>query len=350
MFQYTPTTNNRWFEPYVRWRETAAERGIEIATWDMHPVESADVVWYMDLPQHRSDLLDVKRKAARAKFVLMILESPLGRPHAFVRANHDLFDAVTTYNWRLCDERRYFRYFLPIGAAPLPADPPFDERKPLVMINSNRLLGPFGLLAFRQPGLGGLPGVGWLFNDWKVGAGLFTQTRGELYSRRRRIARLADREFPGLLEIYGPGWRGEPVGWINKLARPRPFACGTGRRVVQKDELLPHYRFGVAFENMVGDVGYVSEKIFDTLLAGVVPLYLGDARVAEHIDPDCFIDARKFRSDREMLTFVRDCPVSEWRRLREAGRRYLNSDAAKKFFPEAFAERMNAVLAAVTAP
>ncbi len=336
--------NDRWLEPYVRVRELAATRGIEIDTWDMHALESADVVMYQDLPTHRHELLDAKRKAPHARFVLMLVESPLGRPHCFHNENHSDFDIILTYNWRLCDEKRYFRYYLPIGTAPPAADPPYSQRKPLVMINSNRLLGPMGLLAFRQPGLSGLPGIAWLFRDWKVGAsGMLHQTRGELYSRRRKLARLADREFPGLLEVFGPGWSGEPVGWISKFIRPKPFACACGPSG-RKDDLLPQYRFGIAFENVVGDVGYISEKIFDTLSAGVVPIYFGDERIAEHVDPACFVDARKFASDGDLLNWVRDCPESEWRRLREAGQKYITSDTARKFQSEAFAQRMLDVL------
>ena len=89
--------------------------------------------------------------------------------------------------------------------------------------------------------------------------------RGELYSGRRHLARRADTEFPGLLDVFGPGWNGEAVGWISKLIRPRPFACSRGPSG-RKDDLLPHYRFCLAYENMVGDVGYISEKIAGSLV------------------------------------------------------------------------------------
>jgi hypothetical protein len=345
IFAYTHAYSDRWMEPYVRWRELATSRGFELATWDRFPLETADVVVFMDLPDSRREVAGARARAPRAKFILMLVESPLGRPHAFNPSNHAAFDAVLTYNWRLCDERRYFRYYLPVGSAPPPADPPFADRRPLVMVNTNRLLGPLGMLSFRHPGLAGLPGLGPLFRDWSVTPGAFVgQVRGELYSRRRGLARTADREFPGVLDVFGPGWRGEPIGWVHKFARPRPFACARGPLPVKKDELLPRYRFAVAFENAVADVGYISEKVFDALLAGVVPLYLGDARVAENIDPACYVDATKFASDRELLAFVRDCPEAEWRRMRDAGRAYVGSPAARKFQSEAFAARMVEVL------
>lgn len=341
--------NDRWFEPYRRWRDKAAERGITLDTWDLHPWDTADVIVFCDLPARRRELTEVKRVAPQARLMLILIESPLGRPHCFRPENHADFEWIVTYNWRLCDERRYFRFFLPIGTAPPAASPPFAERRPLVMINTNRRLGPMGLFAFRQPGLTGLPGVGWAFSDWKVGlSGIWNQTQGELYSRRREMARLADAEFPGLLDVFGPGWSGERTGWFDRFHATRPFACARGPSG-PKDVLLPRYRFGVAFENMVGDVGYISEKIFDTLAAGVVPIYYGDLRIAEHVDPECFIDAREFSSDRELMRFVRDCPEAEWLRRREAGQRYLASDSAKKFQSEAFSQRMVELLEMATA-
>ena len=43
-----------------------------------------------------------------------------------------------------------------------------------------------------------------------------------------------------------------------------------------KRETVGHYLFDMAFENSIED-GYVTEKPFDAIYAGVVPVYLGDA-------------------------------------------------------------------------
>ena len=60
---------------------------------------------------------------------------------------------------------------LPIGAGQSCTEISFAERKPLLMMNTNRLLGPAGLFASRQPGLSGLPCVGHMFSGWSVSAG-----------------------------------------------------------------------------------------------------------------------------------------------------------------------------------
>jgi hypothetical protein len=56
LFSYSHGYSDRWMEPYVRWRELAATRGIELATWDTRPLESADVIVFMDLPASRAEM------------------------------------------------------------------------------------------------------------------------------------------------------------------------------------------------------------------------------------------------------------------------------------------------------
>jgi hypothetical protein len=334
-------------EPYVHLREAGLARGIEMFTWDMHPLETAEVIFFQDLPARRKEVVDARRAAPRAKFILQLLESPLSRPHYFLKENHDLFDAILTYCPQLCDERRYFRYFLPIGYPPdHPPDPPFAQRRPLVMVNSNRWLG---IWAFRQPGLTGLPLFGPLFSDWKISLGqTLRQNHGELYSRRRHLARTADRlHFDGL-DVFGGGWRGEPASWAHRFFRHKPFQCARGAFVGDKLELLPTYRFALAFENLKGNVGYVSEKPFDPLYTGVVPIYLGDQNITDVIPEDCFVDARKFRDDAELLEFARDCPEDQWRRYRLAGERFCHSEGILRFQPPAFAQTVLNVIERVS--
>jgi len=59
----------------------------------------------------------------------------------------------------------------------------------------------------------------------------------------------------------------------------------TKKDLVEKRKAAGHYLFSFAFENQI-EPGYVTEKIFDALYAGVVPVYLGDARSAKRLLPD----------------------------------------------------------------
>lgn len=341
-----------WLQPYATLKARAGAEGIEIATWDRFPLETADVILFQDLPPTKAELVDVRRRAPRAKMVLQVLESPLGRPHAFVRENHERFDAVLTYDSRLvaADPSRFWRYRLPVGAPPSigeVSDVPFGDRKPMVIINSNRSIG---VLARRQTGLHGLPFIGPAFSGWKCPPlALATQNVGELYSRRREIASAASHVCPDAVDVWGEGWRGEPMSWLHRFLPNRAFAVGRGPFKGEKMQLLPRYRFCLSFENVIASIGYISEKIFDPMYAGVVPIYLGDRDIQKEVPAEAYVDARRFRTDRELLEYVLTCPEQEWARLRSAGRQFVTSERMSVWLPEAFAESVIRVLRAVGA-
>ena len=58
--------------------------------------------------------------------------------------------------------------------------------------------------------------------------------------------------------------------------------------VTNKSEFLSNYKFSIAMENSDGD-GYLSEKIFDSFLAGTIPIYYGDYLLDEFINPKSYI-------------------------------------------------------------
>ena len=70
----------------------------------------------------------------------------------------------------------------------------------------------------------------------------------------------------------------------------------------------------MAYENFRGRRGYISEKIFDALHAGSVPVYLGEERIAEFVPQQAFVDARNFRTRRELLAYLQSCSEPEWTR------------------------------------
>jgi hypothetical protein len=53
--------------------------------------------------------------------------------------------------------------------------------------------------------------------------------------------------------------------------------------------IFNQYRFIICFENSY-DPGYITEKIFNCLLADTVPIYSGSSVIHDFINPDCFIN------------------------------------------------------------
>jgi hypothetical protein len=65
------------------------------------------------------------------------------------------------------------------------------------------------------------------------------------------------------------------------------------------------YRFCLGLENTFED-DYVTEKFFQPLLAGTVPVYRGAANVEDYAPGEhCYIDANRFRSAAELAAYLR---------------------------------------------
>lgn len=78
------------------------------------------------------------------------------------------------------------------------------------------------------------------------------------------------------------------------------------RGVATKMETIRDYHFTVAFENAIAP-DYVTEKLFQPLAAGSVPLYLGAPNVAEIAPaPDCFIDVAEFPDPADLARHLED--------------------------------------------
>jgi hypothetical protein len=71
-----------------------------------------------------------------------------------------------------------------------------------------------------------------------------------------------------------------------------------------KLEIIAGYKFNLAFENAIGE-DYVTEKFFDPLVAGTVPVYLGAPNIETFAPGDrCFINTADFGSPRELAEYL----------------------------------------------
>jgi len=157
---------------------------------------------------------------------------------------------------------------------------------------------------------------------------------GELYTERLRA--LKHFSAHGGIDLWGRLWE----NGLGDLEAEYGDAVRRSLRgpVDDKYDAMSRYRFAICYENMVLD-GWITEKLFDCLYAGVVPIYLGAPDVDTAVDPDCYIDARRFASYDEMQRYLDAMSTADFERLRAAGRDYLSSDKYRQFSPDAFADR-----------
>lgn len=189
----------------------------------------------------------------------------------------------------------------------------------------------------------------------------------ELYSERLRAVEFFART--GEIELYGVGWDVPPYRtgqtWVPTTATRalraarkkwdswRPSAeSAAARRVWQgptrsKSQTLSRYRFALCLENMVLP-GWITEKLFDCLYTGTIPVYLGDPGIAEAVWPECFVDLRDFSGLEDLREHLRGMSSNRRDEMRAAGREFLASADFVEFSKERFARRVGDIVAAET--
>ena len=155
---------------------------------------------------------------------------------------------------------------------------------------------------------------------------------GELYSARIRA--MAELSKLDAVDLYGRGWS---QWWHpNSMWLPYWQNYGTLMRIykgscLSKYEVLGRYRFCLCIENLTMD-GYITEKIFDCLYAGTIPVYIGPKDIDQYVPREAYLDARQYRSWTEMWEAVRHLDIGQIARMKEAGRSFIKSPAGRRYF------------------
>jgi len=154
----------------------------------------------------------------------------------------------------------------------------------------------------------------------------------ELYSVR--IKAMAELSRLNVVDLYGIGWNrwwSRNSFWLPYWLNLRALMSIYKGSCVSKFEVLQNYEFCLCFENMEME-GYITEKIFDCVYAGIIPLYLGAPDILKYIPEDVFVDCRNYSSWTEMWEDVSKFSPEKVNEMRLAGRRFIKSDMAKKFY------------------
>jgi hypothetical protein len=319
---FDPAARDNCAEPFIVLRERLRSLGFELDTMDDDDISSTHALWFWDVTSavqglgalttrplrwrgavHASPLMKrVLRSPLRERLVLFIGEPPVVAPANWDTRVHRWFRTVFTWHDPLLDGERYFKYYFPLPRRfPAVVEPPFVKRKLLVNISGNKS----------------------------------SSEVGELYSARVRSIRYFEHAVPADFDLYGVGWeRGDVDG--------ERFSSFRGS-VAHKWDVLSRYRFSLCYENQRME-GYVTEKLFDCLRCGVIPVYLGAPEIERIVDPRCFVDRRAFADDAELLTFLQGMPEIEFRKRREAARALLASPSFTRHLSEAFADTVCSTL------
>lgn len=297
--------------PFVALRERLATLGHSLSTIDDFPLERFDKFIFLDFPSNRIDLLS-ELKAMGKDLYLILLESEIIKPDNWDMANYSYFKKV--FGWKPLARPGYSRLLIAQNMDKQESPMSFQERKLACMVAGNK----------------------------------YNSDPRELYSERRRVIRWFEKHDANEFSLYGMGWESGEKLFDNWLVRRVPLL---GKMVIrhypsykgsinQKRKILGEYRFNFCFENVSGIRGYLTEKLFDALLSGVVPIYWGAPDVFDFIPRETMIYFPDYPSIDTLYRHLRTMEESEWKGYIEATQRFLDSPSARIFSPDYFAEQL----------
>lgn len=174
----------------------------------------------------------------------------------------------------------------------------------------------------------------------------------ELYSERVRAIRWYEKNSPQDFYLYGNGWTvpqkrygkiGKFIYRVEKvlpLVLRRPVFPSYRGPAISKKEVLGKARFCFCFENAKDISGYVTEKIFDCLISGCIPVYFGEPNIEKWIPKECFVDFRQFPSYEALHQYLSTMPEEKFVSIQSAGKDFLNSSLFEKYSSKAFASKI----------
>lgn len=137
---------------------------------------------------------------------------------------------------------------------------------------------------------------------------IFSYKRGKKangYKLRYNIIHQLSKQ--NLIDLYGYGWEKCNDKYIRK--------CYNGV-ISSKKEILVNYKYCLSFENSSFD-NYFTEKIFDPISMGCIPLYWGAPNIGEYIDSNLIIKVGMNDNPNLLLKKVKDFDMKLFLKSRE---------------------------------
>ncbi|MBI4085290.1 MAG: hypothetical protein HY432_02170 [Candidatus Liptonbacteria bacterium] len=155
--------------------------------------------------------------------------------------------------------------------------------------------------------------------------------KGDLYGERLKAIKFFSNSLD--FDLYGFYWD-LPVRHPLYFGYDKYVKKSWRGRIPDKLKTVSEYKFSICFENGAYP-GWVSEKIFDCLAAGSIPVYLGAPDIEKIVPQDCFVDFRKFGSYAELNKFLHNLSEKELEEYRNRIKKFLSAPAdygkVKKF-------------------
>lgn len=295
-----------WYFPFARLRDGFRKAGVEMSTADMNA--GREVLFELHI--------NVQRRHVAAPMYCYDYEHPHVRGINGSASLLARYRQVYTWNEALIDGRSVHRLEIPNDLTPRSVRP-FDQRDLFcVMIAKNKEM--------RRP------------------------SDISLYQQRLRLIRGFETQAPQLFSLYGKAWDIPPVvpgfsgrlvklfqQWRQKRSGARPFPSWRGT-VASKDDVLLRAKFSLCYENLRGGAGYVTEKLFDSMVNGCLPVYAGASDIAARVPPVCYVDGDRFDEVADLIEYLEGIDQAEYSARQHSMHAFLRSEAGLRFGQDHF--------------
>ena len=166
---------------------------------------------------------------------------------------------------------------------------------------------------------------------------------GDLYLERLQTIRWHEKNALSDFQLYGMGWHKAPPAYTpwGKLVRAGAMAWSKLKNqpafpsyhgeVQLKSDVLVRAKFSYTYENSSDLPNYITEKIFDSMVCGCVPVYWGAGNIEQWIPEDCFIDRRKFADTSDVHRYLHTIDQDRFARYQTAMADFLAGPQADAF-------------------
>jgi len=174
----------------------------------------------------------------------------------------------------------------------------------------------------------------------------------DLYKERLITIKWYETHHPEDFYLYGLGWE-KPSPAFTKVEKfyrritrlrtqlygykPFPSFCGS---VEDKASVYSVSKFAFCYENTKNLENYITEKIFDAIMAGCVPIYWGANNVSDFIPKECFIDRGLFANNVELHAFLKSIDAEKYLEYQTAIQQFLQGSSIEIFKTEGYVNRL----------
>ncbi|MFT7155564.1 MAG: hypothetical protein ACI8Q1_000566 [Parvicella sp.] len=281
-------------------------KNIDLNTHDINLPGACDFIIYNEMPKNLPGSSDV------GKSILLLFECAVIKPENWVLSKHNHFSKIFTWDDRFVDGEKYFKMNFAHSNS-ISEFLSFKEKtKFCTLIASNKVI----------------------------------THELELYSRRLEAIRWFENNHPDQLEFYGFGWdlltfdeskltrRLNRVSFLKGLRRLLKSEHPSYKGIVaQKAHVLRQYKFSICYENAQEIPGYITEKIFDSMCAGCIPIYWGAPNISDYIPDRCFINRLDFNTYEDLYQYLNEMSQEEYDSRLESIKSFLKSAGNIAFTP-----------------